>query len=345
MTFTHLAFGRSIRSDVELPLLQPAREGDAGEPAAALVVSEQSVQPEGEKILGSDDTTMTLFRSRDSVLVALNGTGWIAVLKPDSTTLTLHRDARQPDRHLADMALKSRVLGDRVVTGVVPFIPQLWGSIALHGSLLATPHGRVLLLGQSGRGKSTLSQVFQRDFGWRVLDDDTSMLLEQEGKPLRAVPMGAYSRLREDAAERLGIAVEALPGHGGGKGAVMRGVGTPDEQWPAQLVATCLLEPTDIDATQQDDSRTTHPDVVERPALSALHTLFESFFVLQADRQEQTKVLFRLAATLSSGLIHLRASFTRDVNTPEVVCAAITARLDDSAALSADHSGFTGRTN
>jgi hypothetical protein len=329
VAFTHAAFGRTIRSDFELPLLKSVGESAADEPAARLVLSERAVEPEGEKILGSDDTTMTLFRSGTAVLVVLNGIGWIARVEPDSTTITLHPDARRSDREVADSALASRILGDRVVTSVIPFIPQLWGSIALHGSLLATSFGRVMLLGPSGRGKSTLSQVLQRDFGWRVLDDDTSMLVEGDAQPIKAIPMGAYSRLRQDAAHSLGITVQALPGHGGGKGAVVREGLRPDEAWSDQVVATCFLEPRDAEGDRPDGSREGPPEVTELASLNALNRVFESFFVLQADLPDQTKALFRLAANVSSGLTHLRALYVRRVNTPEEVSGAIAAQLQE----------------
>ncbi len=332
MAFTHAAFGRSIRSDFELPLLQPVEETEADEPAAHLVLSELAVEPEGEKILGSDDTTMTLFRSGQAVLIVLNGIGWIARLDPQSTTITFHPDARRSDPQVAQSALKSRVLGDRVVTSVIPFVPQLWGSIALHGSLLATPHGRVMLLGPSGRGKSTLSQVLQRDSGWKILDDDTSMLLDEEGKPFRAVPMGAYSRLRQDAAHSLSITIEALPGHGGGKGAVIQGGIGPDEAWPDQLVATCFLEPREAEASDPEGLSGGALEVVDLPGFRTLHVVFESLFMLQADLPDHTKTLFRLAANVSSRLTHLQAQYVRHVDTPEAVASAIAGKLDERLA-------------
>lgn len=334
MAFTHAAFGQNIRSEFELPLLQPVEDTRANEPAAHLVLSESPVGPEGQKILGSDDTTMTLFRSGQAVLIVLNGIGWVARLDPQSTTITFHPDARRADPQVAQSALESRVLGDRVVTSVIPFVPQLWGSIALHGSLLATPHGRVMLLGPSGRGKSTLSQVLQRDSGWKILDDDTSLLLDEEEKPFRAVPMGAYSRLRQDAAHSLSITIEALPGHGGGKGAVIKvGIG-PDEAWPDQLVATCFLEPREAEVSRPEGSPGEALSVVALPAFRALHVVFESLFVLQADLPDHTRALFRLAAHLSSRLAHLQASYVRHVDTPEAVASAITEQLGERLAAS-----------
>lgn len=329
MTFTHRAFGRTIRSQFELPLLQSVQDNNAHELAANLTLSELALEPQGEKILGSDDTTMTLFRSGSAVLIVLNGIGWIARLEPESTTVTLHPDSRMPDRQVADSVLESRVLGDRVVTSVIPFIPQLWGTIAVHGSLLATPFGRIMLLGPSGRGKSTLSQVLQRDFGWRILDDDTSMLVDEEAAPLRAFPMGAYSRLREDAAQNLGIAMQELPGHGGGKGAVIHEDIGLDEAWPAHLVATCFLEPRDAGTNHREDARQSPPEVSRLSSLSALNPVFESFFVLQADLPDQTKAVFRFAAKVSSDLSHLRASYIRHVNTPPEVAGAIVTQLED----------------
>ena len=303
MSLCYRAFGQRLESDIELPLLSPCEKTRPFESSerfpptgisASIRVSDDALLVREPSIGGSDDTTFTMFREGSSVLMALNRTGWLARFNEGSVDITLHPDARVQDTSVARESRFSRVLGDRVVTSVVPFIPQLWGLIAVHGALLSSPAGGVLLVGKSGAGKSTLSQVLRRDFGWHVLDDDTSMVVS-DGENIRLLPMGAKARLKRDAAEFLELPIEPLPGHGGGKGA-LRADSRPQ---PLEMGVT-LSHTFSLASDQEPGAAPADISVEQIEQVRALSALYESLFGLWPDRKEPIKELFRVSAELAS---------------------------------------------
>ena len=57
------------------------------------------------------------------------------------------------------------------------------GLLPLHASVIATPHGAVVFMGNSGRGKSTLAAHF-RQCGFKVLADDIAVIkFNADGHP------------------------------------------------------------------------------------------------------------------------------------------------------------------
>lgn len=64
---------------------------------------------------------------------------------------------------------------DVFVRRVLPRVAILAGASAIHGAAVATAHGAILLLGESGTGKSTLSAALGRA-GWDILSDDISVI-------------------------------------------------------------------------------------------------------------------------------------------------------------------------
>lgn len=301
-------FGRTLRSDLHLPLLDPLDLPAGTEPDISVSLSDTPLTPDEPKIGGSDDTTATIYRDRDGVLIALNTTGWVAAFRPGASTITVHPDARRDNRLALDSPENRRILGDRIVTGVLPYLPAHWGNLALHGAVLHSPFGGVLILGVSGFGKSTTSQILQRDFGWTILDDDTSMV-EDLSRPV-LTPMGARPRIRKDAAARLGITTDALPGYKGHKGAAIRSEG--DRPTTIELSAVVSLRPHGTDGSAAAGVLTT-----ERiSAHHALGAVFESVFMLEPDRRDEVQRQFQLGAALSP-VPHLRLFYDKSVHSPE----------------------------
>ena len=325
MSFRYQAFGQLLESDIELPLLSPWDETRPLEnseqvlPAglsARIRVSHNSLLVQEPSIGGSDDTTFTMFREGSSVLMALNRTGWLARFNEGSVDITLHPDARVQDTSVARESRVSRVLGDRVVTSVVPFVPQLWGLIAVHGALLSSPAGGVLLVGKSGAGKSTLSQVLRRDFGWHVLDDDTSMVVS-DGENIHLFPMGAKARLKKDAAEFLELPIEPLPGHGGGKGALR----ADSETRPLEIGAT-LSHTFSLASEQESGTVPADISVEQIEQVRAISALYESLFVLWPHRRESIEELFRVSAELASAT-NFSLAFSRTRHSPSEVAREV----------------------
>lgn len=84
------------------------------------------------------------------------------------------------------------------------------GLLPLHASVIATPRGAVVFLGNSGRGKSTLAAHFARR-GFRVLADDIAVIrFDGTGKPF-AEPGLPQFKLWPNSVSELGEAADTLP--------------------------------------------------------------------------------------------------------------------------------------
>lgn len=318
----YFAFGRTIGSEVPLPLLTEVDQVAQSDVAARVVVSDTAMTPSEEAISGDRDQPVTMHRDGDQVLIAMNRLGWLGRLREAPTTITLHPDGRQPSTHSLTNPENVRVLGDRVVTNVLPYLPQLWGHFGIHGAFLDTPAGAVMLLAPSGSGKSTLSHVLAREHGWRILDDDTSMVTQAE--PYCAlIPMGAQSRLRKDAAEYLGIKVAGLDSYGGHKGLALGDVPTPvrDER---VLQAFVTLSPDDSDSS--DPAERNHPELNRMEPIESMHSIFESLFSLAPDNRGSIQSQLSLSATLAP-MRHWRVRYRKGQHSPEDTASAIAAAL------------------
>jgi energy-coupling factor transporter ATP-binding protein EcfA2 len=159
-----------------------------------------------------DGESAKVFCDGSSYSFVLNETAHIAVVSSDGCSVGIYPDARKP---LPD-SQNSEAVADRLVTSVLSRLPILWSQASLHGATLESPHGVVLLMGQSGVGKSTLSQFLVRDHGWVLHDDDTVMISSSPAGTV-LVPMGGAARLRGDAAESLQSTGKRLEGFVGDK--------------------------------------------------------------------------------------------------------------------------------
>ncbi|MEO7199859.1 MAG: hypothetical protein ABIY56_06540 [Dokdonella sp.] len=85
-----------------------------------------------------------------------------------------------------------------VLDQILPRVLAQLGRLVLHASMATTAQGRtVVILGESGRGKSTLASAFDVG-GGHMLTDDCVVINADEGK-LRAVPSYAGTRLWADS--------------------------------------------------------------------------------------------------------------------------------------------------
>ena len=84
------------------------------------------------------------------------------------------------------------------------------GLLPLHASVIATPRGAVVFMGNSGRGKSTLAAHF-RQRGFKVLADDIAVVtFDDGGRPLVQPGLPQFKLWPNSVAE-LGEEAEALP--------------------------------------------------------------------------------------------------------------------------------------
>lgn len=69
--------------------------------------------------------------------------------------------------------------GEAFVRRILPRVALLRGRSVLHAASLAAGESSILLCGDSGIGKSTLSLYLQETLGWQILHDDMSVLERQ----------------------------------------------------------------------------------------------------------------------------------------------------------------------
>lgn len=212
--FVYRFFDRHVVSDLELALLQPLPPGtEPSTPPIRLMLASESFTPVGQAVLDGPAMPMSIFFDGQEAIFILHEAQLAAVVAPDGLSIMVHP---LPGRAAVSEAELSHRLGDRLVTTVLSRLPILWGNPALHGATLSWEAGSILLLGESGVGKSTLSQHLVRDYGATLHDDDTAMVDDASGAPT-PIPMGGAARLRKDAASDLGLEGVALPGFSGGK--------------------------------------------------------------------------------------------------------------------------------
>ncbi len=73
------------------------------------------------------------------------------------------------------------------------------GELCLHAALVVDPNGAgVVLLGDSGTGKSTTAMIAGLHEGWRVASDDAVLILEEQGRPV-GYPSYPGVRLRSES--------------------------------------------------------------------------------------------------------------------------------------------------
>ncbi len=78
------------------------------------------------------------------------------------------------------------------------------GLLPFHASSVETPHGAVLIAGQSGVGKSTTAAALQRLRGFRLIADDVSVAYAQDGYPY-VVPAYPQVKLWDQSLNMLGM--------------------------------------------------------------------------------------------------------------------------------------------
>ena len=81
---------------------------------------------------------------------------------------------------------------------------DLRGGLGLHASAVAIGRGAVLLVGDSGAGKSTTACELARDHGGRLLADDAALVVVRRGRAL-VEPTEASHCLWLDTSRQLGV--------------------------------------------------------------------------------------------------------------------------------------------
>lgn len=82
------------------------------------------------------------------------------------------------------------------------------GRLPIHGSCVARDGKSLIIMGDSGAGKSTVAREFLRH-GWKLVTDDVTVVDFAEGRP-QAVPSYPSQKLWEDAVDHYGIDESSL---------------------------------------------------------------------------------------------------------------------------------------
>lgn len=83
------------------------------------------------------------------------------------------------------------------------------GYLAIHCSAVANEHGAILICGESGTGKSTVTSSFLEK-GYRLMADDMAFVETGPGEPAYSFPAFPYQKLCRDAALARGYSTEEL---------------------------------------------------------------------------------------------------------------------------------------
>lgn len=304
-------FDRRLVSDTEIHLLdEVAKHSETVKPDIRLVASEEPVALWGEPIFGGPEFTVTQYDRGGRGFCRLERTGHVAVMEPDGLLVTIRPEEGWES---TGAPFSPRRIADTVVTGVLNRLPILWGSPAIHGALLETPAGAVLILGQSGNGKSTLSQILQREHGWVLHDDDTVMVNSDSDQPC-LIPMGAAPRIRQDAAKYLQLTGAELPGYHGGKlylSRLARGlrVGPEALSFPIAIFELSPAEEVNSSFVEQVD------------ALASREALWSHALSTNTSKAQRARI-FKTVESLALSPFY-RVHYRQGFDTPEEVAALI----------------------
>jgi hypothetical protein len=290
-------FDRYLASEIPLQLLQPTDIPDHTDAAKILEIRiEKTVTPiVGEFLFQQIAGGFNVVPRDDGVTVVFWNSAWAARVSWEFPGAVLHPVADNVER--LDGAERAAV-GDRVVTVLLSRLPQQWGMVSVHGALLAKGDDSIALLGRSGAGKSTLSQVLARDFGWRILDDDTFGFYP-ENRPHRVWAMGAYPRVRQDAADSLNLSGTKLPGYQGGKmfipAAPVQGVQSNGSHF--RLSAIFFLDP---DSTKSSNWIDWNPEFSSLSPQESVGPIHDQVMALNPSKEGFPAARFRASAALAN---------------------------------------------
>ena len=166
MTYRYTAYGLNIRSELELPELLPAPEGEAF--PASLQISYGDTPP----ILEKPTAGGVLFQAAPGqFLLKVPNIADYLVCEGEKIIISRAPDSQKDEVRL--FLLHSAL-------GAALFQRKY---LLLHASAIAAPQGAVVFLGHSGAGKSALAAAFYQQ-GYPVLADDIcAITLDPQGMP------------------------------------------------------------------------------------------------------------------------------------------------------------------
>jgi hypothetical protein len=278
--------GRRIRSSIALAALEKASGSFSGGAIHVSVAASSASRPAAHERAWthhwravSGATTLSLARQRDGWCLQAPGVAEFAV------DTSLERIVITP---LSAVAVET--LEHLLVDQVLPRVIAHQGACVLHAAAVEACGGAALLVGESGRGKSTWSAVLQGQ-GHQVLSDDC-VVLDTSGSSVRALGTYPSLRLQIDTLRRLystATATSPLGADGKVRVPVSRGNLRPD---PLAVHAIYVLD----EASRDDDDL-----VVEPLSPPQAHiTLISNTFRLDPSVRQATIDLFAKTASIAA---------------------------------------------
>ena len=197
-----------------------------------------------------------------------------------------------------------------LVDQVLPRVMSQQGELILHAGAVRNKDGAILLLGPSGRGKSTLATSFH-DAGWALMGDDAAVISWEEGKP-SACAIYPSLRLFPDSIEALvsdSASAESLAHY------------TSKQRLNLPTLAEAVSQPSPIKAifVLAEPSEGGRIDVHRLSIADACMSLLKNSFALDPTDPEQARQRLDQASKLAHRLPTFAISYPHDyARLPEV---------------------------
>ncbi len=239
-------FGTVLESDIELPELPAALRHEVPDWSCHARAAASSDTP------SPSSRIQWLHRSHGEdgrvwIAVGRRGSGYV-IRVPRIAEFAIAADGSRIQWQCV-RGLPPHTLRHLLLDHVLPRVLDLRGALVLHAGAVATSAGAVLLLGGSGRGKSTLTtSLAQR--GFEILGDDVIVLRMIDGC-WHAVPSYPGLRLWSDSADRLladGGCVGQVAHYTDKTRGDARSMGARFATGPVSLARAYVLEPAAADA-------------------------------------------------------------------------------------------------
>jgi hypothetical protein len=316
----YLLFDRLLISDIELRLLKPFPQGVlAHKPAIRLTVNPEPLAPSGDLVMGGPEDQMAMYFDGLQNVFSFRDVSRMVVVAPEGLNISLHShpESSRSSRYDLDQAL-----GDRLVTAVLSRLPILWESPSFHGATLSFGDETIVLLGESGVGKSTLSQHLVRNHGAILNDDDTALLDWIDGRAT-PIPMGGAPRLRSDAAADLQLEGTTLAGFAGDKIALeTKNLVEIPRLAPLGAIFEIIALPESLASSS---GKSSGPLAEAIDPVRALPALWRYLFTTNLGKPQSVQ-RFTMAHSLARYPL-TRISYTRGNNHPPEVAALIAAHI------------------
>jgi len=166
--------GLVVDSIVPIGLLPVADQESAVPTSPRIIVktSDQPIVPEGEFVYTWTGRQDLLLYKIPAAWVFRYSSGIEFRIDHDGSTITCFPGPSGWSSEVTEM----------LVRRILPRVIVLQNRHVIHGASLTTPFGGILLCGPSRAGKSTLAASLSQNFGWGLLDDDTSIMTEHAPK-------------------------------------------------------------------------------------------------------------------------------------------------------------------